>query len=671
MQDALDTFRSTDSFFGAPYIDIDEQRTVPVPHRYLHGGFSSTATRFSFYFPPHYEGRFFQYLEGGYGGNENASSFTGGAFLGLAYAASRGGFFVESNQGHIGAEPCPKAGGNASVYAYRASAECARLARHLAAAIYGQGPKHCYLFGLSGGGHRTLCCMEFVNDVWDGGVAGVVGAPNTFRDYAAMNNARRVLGSRFEHVVDAAEPGGSGDPFEHLDTEQREALAHLYASGFPRGGERSVPQGLNAGLALWAWNADLLIQHQPEYFETFWSERGHAGADGLLNRHVIDTKATVAKVVTPEESKAYPLSGFGRMLLQAPPHKRVGITLEGNFPSNVEGARITVLSGAAAGRRLYCTNEAEGLLVGSSIGEAQTLLFDGVEAGDEVALDNRDFLAYCYYYRHHSPSMESARRLYIDGHSIYPQHVVVSPHAFSSPVFGTVERTGAIQSPVFLLQHTLDTSGWPSGALACENDVRAHLGERTDSQFRLWWVDNAEHISASAIPARANPAPTSRLIDYAGAYEAGLDAMVAWIERGVTPPTSTNYAFDVEDNRVCLSASASERGGIQPLVTAAANGAIRADVGVGEEVTLSAAAEAPAGAGSIVEIAWDYEGSGTWSEIHVESTPGSLLLHETRHRFDQPGTYFPAVRVIAHHEGDADDPHARVMNLGRCRVVVE
>jgi hypothetical protein len=57
-------FAATDSLFAQPYVDIDEWRDEPVRHRYVHGGFEGTQTRFSFYFPQeeNYEGRFFQYI---------------------------------------------------------------------------------------------------------------------------------------------------------------------------------------------------------------------------------------------------------------------------------------------------------------------------------------------------------------------------------------------------------------------------------------------------------------------------------------------------------------------------------------------------------------------------------------------------------------------------------
>src|SRR5262245_8496387 len=64
------TEECTDPHFNDPQIDIDELRTTPVPHRYVHGFFAGTGrpdfggtpARFAFYFPPaeQYQGRFFQ-----------------------------------------------------------------------------------------------------------------------------------------------------------------------------------------------------------------------------------------------------------------------------------------------------------------------------------------------------------------------------------------------------------------------------------------------------------------------------------------------------------------------------------------------------------------------------------------------------------------------------------
>ena len=70
----LANYQVTDPFFGAPYIDVDEERDEPVPHRHVHGGFEGTDTRFRFYFPPAdsgYEGRMFNPLSGAHGGTED------------------------------------------------------------------------------------------------------------------------------------------------------------------------------------------------------------------------------------------------------------------------------------------------------------------------------------------------------------------------------------------------------------------------------------------------------------------------------------------------------------------------------------------------------------------------------------------------------------------------
>ena len=41
-----------DPLFTQPYVDVDEWGDIPVRHRYVHGGFAGTDTRFSVYFPP-------------------------------------------------------------------------------------------------------------------------------------------------------------------------------------------------------------------------------------------------------------------------------------------------------------------------------------------------------------------------------------------------------------------------------------------------------------------------------------------------------------------------------------------------------------------------------------------------------------------------------------------
>jgi hypothetical protein len=145
---------------------------------------------------------------------------------------------------------------------------------------------------------------------------------------------------------------------------------------------------------------------------------------------------------------------------------------------------------------------------------------------------------------------------------------------------------------------------------------------------------------------------------------------MAWVEDGTTPPAETGYTLDA-DQRLTLAPTAAERGGVQPVVRATANGGVRADVGVGEAVTLSVSADAPAGGGTIIKVEWDFDGTGAYAftDETVDGTCTSVGL-ETTHAYDTPGTYFPAVRVTAHRDGDVGAEHCRLINLGRVRVVV-
>ena len=69
-----DSYKVSDQYFGQPYIDVDEQRDAPYPHRHVHGGFADCDARFTFYFPDpsEWQGRMYMPLEGAHAGNEDA-----------------------------------------------------------------------------------------------------------------------------------------------------------------------------------------------------------------------------------------------------------------------------------------------------------------------------------------------------------------------------------------------------------------------------------------------------------------------------------------------------------------------------------------------------------------------------------------------------------------------
>ena len=270
------TADQVDADFGDPYVDVDEWRVEPVPHRYVHGGFRGTQTRYSVYLPPQeqYQGRFFQHITPVPDSEHLAPRETGAANkISMAFAA--GGYFLETNGGGavatFGSDVDPLIG------AYRANAACARYSREVAARVYGEHRPFGYAFGGSGGGFRTIGSAENTTGVWDGVVPFVIGSPMAMPNcFTVRMHAMRVLRDAFPGIVDALEPGGSGDPYAVLDDAQAAALTEVTRMGFP-------PQSWYAhdSLDLHGFAALFsgLVAIDPSYFDDFWTVPGYLGAD--------------------------------------------------------------------------------------------------------------------------------------------------------------------------------------------------------------------------------------------------------------------------------------------------------------------------------------------------------------------------------------------------------
>jgi hypothetical protein len=667
-----------DPVFGPAFVDVDEWRDVPVRHRYVHGGFDGTDTRFSFYFPPadQWRGRLFQPLEGGNGGHEDTAQRPFGSSAGIAFAAAAGCYLVESNQGHFGddlrilfTEP--------TVAAYRASAQSARYSWELAAEMYGSAPHHGYVMGGSGGSARCLLCAENCPDVWQGAVPYIMGHSTSWSlGFSVQAHAARVLGARMADVIDATEPGGSGDPFAGLSGEQREALAAMYRAGFPRGAESSF--GTSGYAGTFASHISALEKHDPTYIDDFWAVPGYMGADGALAASLVEDKTTVARVVTVGELAATgdPRARMLLMFAGAAPEQAgasgadpaatpAAIVLDGADPTAMIGAAMQFVTGEAAGRRLFCTGAVgDALMGGAGTGER----FGGVRPGDEVLVDNREYLAYTYFHRYQvDPHAPEYAQFLVDGKAVYPQRE--RNFARSGLLSGGTPRA-TFTGKMIVVQNAHDAACWPNAALSYRRAVERNLGDALGDHYRLWFNEHAAHLPASFNPVGEPPVPTTRLIDYGGSLEQALLDLMAWVEDGTLPPDETGYTLD-PDQRLVLDATAGERGGVQPVVRAAANGGARADVAVGEPVTLTVEAETPAGGGTLTRVEWDFNGSGTYPFVHdeVAGTSRSIRL-ETSHAYDTPGVYFPCVRVTAHRDGDVEAAFCRLLNLGRARVVV-
>jgi hypothetical protein len=677
----------SDDFFGRPYIDVDEWREQPAPHRHVHGGFEGTDTRFTFYYPSgdSYEGRMYHPLEGANAGHEDSFGNEHGNLLGgLEMIIRLGGYMVESNMGHIGDVLDPKAGTDKTIYAFRAAAESARFSKFIAAQVYGQAPHHSYVWGGSGGGRRSPGCLEYGSDVWDGALPFMGGGETEphgeFRDlkwtsnFPVMFNVQRLLGDKLLDVIDAVSPGGTGNPFAGLDTNQRQELADLYRTGFPRGDEWVISQPSGV---IWQWGsmADTL-QAEDDYYQKFWTSPGYAGHDqpDLFQRDLIDRAGTITRVLCAQDFLDDPE-------LQAPEYDRLrprAIMLAGtrgfDLPIAAEipgaasgyqlGTHVRITSGKAAGRSLYVMYFVGDLMVCDGAGEASNLRFTDVVPGDDVYLDNHAFLAHCYFSRHHVTDEAKWDHYKVDGKPIYPQH----PLPANSPFMG-VAYSGQYQGKLLWVHHTHDASLWPSDGVVYRAQVlRAQGDEAAARKFRIRWTENAEHVPCEFVPSMPTRSSNTWLIDYRPVIEQSLADLAKWVEDG-TEPAGTS--FEYAEGRVILPATAAERGGIQPVVGVSANGGQRAEVKAGEPVTLTVHAETPPGAGTIIGAKWDFDGSGTYPFVHgdVDGTTSDVTL-TTTHAWDRPGTYFATCLVESHVGGDAHATSRRLPNLASARIVV-
>ena len=668
-------FGSKDPEFATPFVDVDEWRDTPVRHRYVHGGFEGTETKFSYYFPPaeRYEGRFFQPVLP-MSGIEFAATI--GVLYGIAgsieFAVDSGAYLVESNLGRT--SPFP--GDDWTVAGYRASAAVARYGRELAAEMYGGHRPYGYLYGGSGGSLKTLAGFEGAPDVWDGAVPFVMGIPqsmpNTFSSQAL---AMRVLERRFPQIIDAIEPGGSGDMYDGLTVEERQVLAEVTRLGFPPSSWFDVNRLAQGYTAVWAVLADNIQKFDPGYFEDFWTVPGYLGYDppqSLLDARV-QQKSTVTEVIFGEQAREMglplPMAMPRGTATELPAALRLADPIEGR----ALGAKIEVLSGKAVGHAMYLTGTRDDIVI-VGMGELHFEELAEIAVGDEVVVDNSIYLAFQTMHRHQvDPDFEPWQQFTEGGAPIYPQRRRKIGPIMARQGSG-VSQSGRFAGKMIVVQTLMDEAAYPWQALWYRKKVEAQLGDAIDDQYRLWFVEHAMH-TGGAEPVMGMgmpdvvPSRKTRIVQYLGVLQQALRDVAAWVELGIAPPPST--ACDYVDGQVHVPATAAARRGPQAVVRATANGGERAEVAVGDEVRLEAHVEVPVGAGGIVGVEWDFEGTGDFP-VAEEGLDPALATYTSvvTHTFDQLGTYFPAVRVTNQRSVDAGTPHCRIFNLGRVRVVV-
>lgn len=671
-------FVYSDTVFKNPYIDVDKMLKQPIECRYIHGGFED-GTKFSFYFPKKesYKDRFFQYITP-FPDSEIASQNYPYEISPIVMSIKHGAYFVETNEGGRVDFTDMSKQRDPSIGAYRANAACAELSRWLAKQLYQCQRPYGYCYGGSGGAYRTTGGMENLQNVWDGSVPFVLGSPSAIPNvFAVRMRALRLLKDKMDDIVDALEPGGSGDPYATLSMEQRQVLQEATRMGFPIKSWYGWKQ-MDAHGFLVLYKS--VVRFDPTYFNhDFWQVPGYEGFDNphSLQKDRVRTKTVVKRVIGQQEAERLklvsPLSesergtadrswaAIGSDLKDKP------VAYELNLPSNDigMGGDLIILGGTGKGIELQIT-KTQGHYVALAPTNAMTDLAK-LRVGDSVQVDNSNFLAVQTYYRHQIPSKDyyvwNQFRGYND-RPIYPQRPVLLGPLFTQSAAGCLPE-GKINGKMILL-----CSVWDREAFAWQGDwyrkkVEAHLGLASDNNFRLWYTDRALHADA----AEDNPIET---VSYMSTLAQALLDLSDWVERGISPSKTTDY--QIVDGQVILSDNGADRGGLQPTVKALINGKERADVAIGEKVIIQVTVDVPKGTGSIVKADWCLDGKKYSLPVDLSqatmSDTGEHAEFETTFSFDKPGIYFPTVKVYSQRNGNPEALDTAISNLGKVRVVV-
>ena len=679
------------------YVDVDETRIRKAPagqeieYRYVHGGFRAKAVKFCFHFPKKedFKGRFFHYLSPFPGPDEELASQdkTGGDDV-ISFSILNGAYFVESNMGSktmFGPNGDPQD-------RWKSSAAVAEYGRKMAMEMYGCARPVGIVYGGSGGGYKTMACIENT-DAWDGAVPYVIGSPVSLPNTITMHvQGERVMRHAFPKILDALDAGGSGDMYAGLTKDEADMLRELTNMGFPPmawypEAKGQFDEGSLPVLAPGVKMAD------PGYFKDFWTVPGYLGADpeSHASKDRLQFKAVVRRVHLPgaeEGADAAEIEGrngvddaWKKMLTGG---KDAWIEVD-RLPEGedlyLKGVNIIFRTGEAAGRQLVFggmerDRELGGgfITLGMSFGADNPAdILAKVKPGDELVLDNSDYIAIQSYYRHQVPddldfhAWDQFRNP--DGTPALPQRASVMGYTFTGT--GTVQD-GEIQGKVIVVQALMDESTCPWCGDWYRSKVREAKGN--EDNFRLYYMQRCMHGDLESLG-------NNMVVNYKAALLQAVLDMAAWLQEGKKPLDTTVYSRS--GGQIIEEPDPAKRFGMQAGVRLTANGEKCAHVKAGEEFVLRAEMTVPQGAGEITSVRYDFNDSWSYptpaenlfpvegSFTRTEEGGISGAVSEMKHSFEAPGTYFVSVRITSQRQGDAADPFTQVRNLDRVRVIVE
>lgn len=663
---------SEDEYFNDPYIDIEEWRDVPIRHYFVHGGFKGTdiegenEARFCLYLPEKdkYEGRFFQYLSPA-PEDEYASEHLIGEDDKISFCLTHGAYFVISNQG--GYVPM----GDPSRL-FKVSSNVAEFSRRIAKRIYDTDERpYGYVFGGSGGSFKTMGCMEATKGIWDGAVpyvmANPMAAPNVFAP--RMRAMRLLREAGIKKVIAALEPGGNGDIYEGLNEEQKQALSEATKMGFPTKAWFDYSyMGDGALMVL----VPTVYQMFPNYFQDFWEKEGYEGADKnsaeYRDRLRFVTKVTAIECQKKEEDVEHHSVDNSWVNTILGGEDLPELDFEDDLPKDAYlfHCRLRVLSGKAKGCEINISqiNGKHLILQKENGGSHNTNILKDLMVGDEIMIDNSDAIAMQCFHRHQIPdeTYEVYKQFFDEkGEPKYAQLQTLLAPIIAINGTGLLVN-GNIHGKMIGLCSVMDESAFAWHGDWYRKAIKRNGIDEKDC-FRLYYHDNSLHDDRAGY--LDDP---QRQVDYLGTLHQALLDVAAWCEQGIEPLETVNYKL--LDGQVILPESADERGGMQPVVKAFANGEKSITIKSGETVSFFVVAEVAKNAGKITKAAWDFEGENDWSKDELLVEDKDRVRIESSHTFYKKGIFYPCIKVQSNRKGDVTDIYTQCKNLDRVRVEV-
>jgi hypothetical protein len=243
----------------AQKIDVDERRTDPVPHRYIHGELGDA--KFQIALPDNWNGKLLMGARG-YSGTE----FSTGDFKpvglqkGYAYALTDHGWFrptiiVETEDKYLESQ--------------RRILQLTQYTKQTIQRYYRRAASRTFMVGGSNGGHNTKWMVEDYPTEYDGGIAGY--GITSYIEWMA-HNARflrnyDVIASRINDIVAARAADPNWDPAvaplsPPLTSDQLQALLNIYV----------MPAKVALGLT---FNVGLPIGSEYRWAENYPNLRGY------------------------------------------------------------------------------------------------------------------------------------------------------------------------------------------------------------------------------------------------------------------------------------------------------------------------------------------------------------------------------------------------------------